>query len=172
MERLYLYGEIDYISVQPIIERLNYLRDHCPRDPDAGLYKVVLHISTFGGNIYDGLALLQTIQSINTESCLVKVNTHIDSRACTTGFLVWLAGNMRTVYAESRVWLSEVEFGVEGTKEFIEESLRSSTFLNTSLQRYLERETTVMDLFKDGSKTRILIGQDIMDVLKGRDGLG
>ena len=71
-------------------------------------------LNSFGGNVFDGLTVVSTMQEIQREGR--DVDVHVAGCAMSMGSVILQAGTKRTIDAHGFLMLHEIGYGVEHTK--------------------------------------------------------
>lgn len=124
---LFLYGEIKEETIKNIISSIDAIN----RDDDLNdeMFKdwerkpINLFISSFGGVVYDGLALIDFMRQSKT-----PVNTICVGKAMSMGLIIFVCGKKRYIGENATLLFHDVSGGaygkVEGMKDNIEEAER------------------------------------------------
>ena len=95
-------------------------------------------LSTYGGNVYDGLSLYDAIKNSNTEvdiTCFGKIMS--------MGIIILLASKNRKAYRNTTFMIHELSAGAIGKLADLEESVDESKRLNKVLFDIIEKETKI-----------------------------
>lgn len=143
---IFLSEDVTSSSVKSIIEKImdiNYNDDTNEEDYKNWERKPIkLFINSFGGSVYDGLALFDTIKQSKTPVHTISIGSSMSM-----GFWIYLAGHKRLVGEHATLMFHDISTGVwdkiEGIKQELNESLRLQKMVceevvNTSL---VKRET-------------------------------
>lgn len=115
--------------------------------PEA--FPIELHIHSGGGDLFSGLAAVDTIRTIKT-----PVNTYVDGSAASAATLMSLAGDKRFIYKNSFMLIHQLSsMLLEGThEEFKDEFENQQRLMNRIKTLYREKarmsEETLEDLLK------------------------
>ena len=93
---LYLQDKIETETVRPLIQRIideNALLDI---DKESSVDLINLYITSVGGSVHDGFALIDVI--LNSQ---IPINTYCVGYADSTAFFIYLAGKERFAYKHS-----------------------------------------------------------------------
>lgn len=151
---LFLSSEIANNTVIEIIKEIkliNYSDDELERTyAEFERKPICLFINSFGGSIYDGLALVDIIKTSKT-----PVYTICIGYCMSMGFWIWLAGKKRLIGKNATLMFHDVSSWVqdktEKIKQVLDESLRlqtmyikeiisKSTIPEETLQDYINRK--------------------------------
>lgn len=89
--KVMLSADVDEAPVSRIIRAIHKMLEIDAESP------IDVYINSFGGSIYDGLALYDTLEAA---PCLVR--THAIGKVCSMGFILYLAGDERYSSARAR----------------------------------------------------------------------
>jgi ATP-dependent Clp protease protease subunit len=113
--KLYLYKDVDNGSVEPIIKEIHKINDQ--DDDRLNREPIELYINTFGGTIYDGLGLVNTIQMSKT-----PIHTTVNGYAMSMGLLIAAVGHKRFCHEHSTYMYHQGIAGSYGSIDHIKES--------------------------------------------------
>lgn len=151
---LSLYDIVDSVSVSAIINDITAINKE-DSDLEKLLYfqygvssfkrePIILDINSLGGLVYDGLALIATIEQSKT-----PVITKVNGYAFSMGVLIFLAGHERLISRHASLMYHQVSSEVFGKLKDMEEDLLVTKGLQTKLENYiLERSTMTLDNLK------------------------
>ena len=95
-------------------------------------------LSTYGGDVYDGLSLYDSIKNSNTEvdiTCFGKIMS--------MGIIILLASKNRKAYRNTTFMIHEISSGAIGKLADLEESVDEAKRLNKVLFDIIEKETKI-----------------------------
>jgi ATP-dependent Clp protease protease subunit len=95
-------------------------------------------LSTYGGDVYDGLSLYDAIKKSNTEvdiTCFGKIMS--------MGIIILLASKNRKAYRNTTFMIHEISSGAIGKLADLEESVDEAKRLNKVLFDIIEKETRI-----------------------------
>jgi ATP-dependent Clp protease protease subunit len=95
-------------------------------------------LSTYGGNVYDGLSLYDAIKNSKTDvdiTCFGKIMS--------VGIVILLAAKTRKAYRNTTFMIHELSSGVIGKIADMEESIDESKRINRVLFDIIEKETKI-----------------------------
>lgn len=95
-------------------------------------------LSTYGGDVYDGLSLYDAIKNSNTEvdiTCFGKIMS--------MGIIILLASKNRKAYRNTTFMIHEISSGAIGKIADLEESVDEAKRLNKVLFDIIEKETRI-----------------------------
>lgn len=95
-------------------------------------------LSTYGGDVYDGLSLYDAIKNSNTEvdiTCFGKIMS--------MGIIILLASKNRKAYRNTTFMIHEISSGAIGKLADLEESVDEAKRLNKVLFDIIEKETKI-----------------------------
>ena len=93
---LYLQDKIDVETVRPIIQRIIDENALLEVDKESSADLMNLYITSVGGSVHDGFALIDTM--LNSK---IPINTYCVGYADSTAFFIYLAGKERYAYEHS-----------------------------------------------------------------------
>lgn len=117
---IFLYGEVNDETIETVSKQiLEIIRED---DLNATLYKdyeadpINLYINSNGGYVSPAFALINLIRSSSTE-----IHTICLGAAYSSGFLIFLAGDYRTLHRRAELMYHELSTGVYGQAKCISE---------------------------------------------------
>lgn len=129
-----LYDEIDAISAKEINTKLIAMSIKNPRRP------IYLEINSPGGSVADGIAIMNTIQSIPS-----TVFTCINGEACSMAGLISVVGDKRIISPNS-YWMGHpMNDVVGGTPQAIKDRSNYLEKLENDLQNVFKAKTKLTD---------------------------
>jgi ATP-dependent protease ClpP protease subunit len=131
---LFYHGNVDEGEVSEFQHDLT--RAHLNLDKDV---PITLNLSSVGGSVFAGLALMSTISSLQREGRIV--NAHIQGVAMSMGAIIVQACNKRTMESSSKFMLHEISYGMRGSTADHEEEREFTAKLQNSLYEYCSRRT-------------------------------
>lgn len=87
---------------------------------------IELYVSSFGGDVYEGLAIFDAIRSC---PCDVKVNA--SGKIMSAAFLIFLAGDIRQALPHTTFMMHSASYGAEGTVKSHEVQVNEGKRLNS-----------------------------------------
>lgn len=137
---LYLFDAIDKTSVKAVIEsiiKINKLDDdNDKKEKDYKRLPVDIIINSRGGNVYDGLALINVIDNSKTE-----IHTHVYGLAASMGLLIAVSGHRRFVGRLSTFMYHSVSNTIGGKLEHLRNRLDEVQRLQHVYDEYLLART-------------------------------
>lgn len=128
-----LTGEICEKTVHEICTKLTILdeKNKFITDDEGNKFKrpIWLYINSYGGSIYDGLAIIDTMKIIQS-----PIFTVVRGKAMSMGAAIAVMGDHRYVTPNSRIMFHEASSGTEGKVSEMEESLQEAKYLNNRLE--------------------------------------
>ena len=128
--RIFLDEEVDEASVGWIIRAVQTMIDIDKDKP------IKFFINSFGGSVYDGLALYDLLESLPCE-----VHTICIGSAMSMSLILFLVGDIRTAYPRSTFMAHSLSGGLEGTLNDMKIDLNESKRLNNILLKILADRT-------------------------------
>jgi len=123
--------------------------------PDA--FPIKLHIHSTGGDLFSGLAAVDTIRTVKT-----PVHTYVDGSAASAATLMSLAGNKRFIYKNSFMLIHQLSsMMLEGThEEFKDEFENQQRLMNRIKALYRERANMSDEILEDLLKHDLWLDSD------------
>jgi ATP-dependent protease ClpP protease subunit len=140
--KIYFYGDVDV----PQTLELN----RCLREMDTKLQNtknmfgdnfiptIDLHVSTFGGGIFEAFATVDTIRNLKSD-----VNTYIDGNVASAGTLVTSIGKRRFIGEHGHLLIHQLSSGVYGKFAEIEDEVYNCTNLMKLLKEFYKKHTKI-----------------------------
>ncbi len=104
------------------------LRAHLNLDPET---PILLNLSSTGGSVYAGLALVSTIYDIQRRGR--KVNVHIQGVAMSMASVIAQVANYRTIEPSAFFMLHKISYGLRGSTDEHEEELAFTNKLHEAM---------------------------------------
>ena len=141
MERtLLLFDAIDKTSVRTIIEniiKMNKFDDECDKkEKDFKRAPIELIINSKGGNVYDGLSLINVIDNSRT-----SIHTYVYGLAASMGLLIAVSGHKRFSGKLSTYMYHSVSNTIGGKLEHLRNRLDEVQRLQNIYDHYLISKT-------------------------------
>ena len=134
--KLFLSGKIEALAVASIINEIHKI--NFDDDKNEEEYRdwvrepIKLFINSFGGSVYDGLALVDVIKQSKT-----PIHTIVIGSGMSMGLWIFLSGHKRFIGANSTLMFHDISCGIwdksEGIKLELEEMLRLQKMLCTEI---------------------------------------
>ena len=142
---IYLYDVVDSISMKQVIQDIESINES-----DAELEQqlqskygisparkpILLDINTYGGVVYDGLALIACIEQSKT-----PIITRVNGYAFSMGLTIFLAGHERHMSRHGNLMYHQISSAVWGSLKEQEETLQISAGLQKQLEDYVIERT-------------------------------
>lgn len=128
--RVFLDEEVDEVSMGWIIRAIQTMIEIDAEMP------IKLFINSFGGSVYDGLALFDLLESLPCE-----VHTVCLGSAMSMSLILFLVGDVRSAYPRSTFMAHSLSGGIEGTMSDMKIDLAESKRLNNILLKILSSNT-------------------------------
>lgn len=125
---------------------------------------ITLNLSSVGGSVFAGLALISTIYDIQREGR--EVNVHVQGVAMSMGSVIAQVANKRTIEPSAFFMLHEVSYEMRGSTADHEEEREFSTKLQDALyQHYSARTGKPISYYQSKLKKRnwYLTAQEALD---------
>lgn len=119
--KLLLSGDIDYSTVSPLINSIVAINaeDNAKLIPAAAREPITLFVSSPGGDVYSGFALIDVIRNSTT-----PVHTVALGGAMSMGMLIYTVGHKRFVGEYSTLMFHDVSSAVADKLEGIEDRVK------------------------------------------------
>lgn len=137
----------DRISQSSVKDIVNKIFDiNLDDDEKEATYKkwertpILLFINSFGGSVYDGLALVDIIKRSKT-----PVHTICIGSCMSMGLWVWLAGSKRFIGESSTLMFHDISSSVYGKTEGIKQELDEMVRLQEKLILEITKKSTIKD---------------------------
>jgi len=123
----------------------------------GGTFPIELHIHSGGGDLFSGLAAVDTIRSVKT-----PVHTYVDGSAASAATLMSLAGDKRYIYKNSFMLIHQLStMMVEGTHEqFKDEFENQQRLMNRIKALYREKASMSDEILEDLLKHDLWLDAD------------
>lgn len=142
---IYLYDVVDSISMKQVIqeiENINVADAETEQLIQAQFgvtpnrKPILLDINSYGGVVYDGLALIATIEQSKT-----PIITRVNGYAFSMGLTIFLAGHERHISRHGHLMYHQISSAVWGSLKEQEENLQISSNLQKHLEDYVIERT-------------------------------
>ena len=139
--RIYFYADINrgnILILTKILKTLNndllYNAQIQSRDP-ADIY---LHINSYGGNIFDGFAGMDTILNLD-----VNVNTVIDGACASAATFLSIAGDKRFMHEHSYILIHQLSTSYWGKYDELVDDMESNDKLMKAMKNIYKQYTKI-----------------------------
>lgn len=142
---IYLYDVVDGISMKQVIQEIESINASDAEVEQQLVLKygitpsrkpILLDINTYGGVVYDGLALIACIEQSKT-----PIITRVNGYAFSMGLTIFLAGHERHMSRHGNLMYHQISSAVWGSLKEQEESLQISAGLQKQLEDYVIERT-------------------------------
>ena len=142
---IYLYDVVDGISIKQVIQEIESINASDAEVEQQLVLKygitpsrkpILLDINTYGGVVYDGLALIACIEQSKT-----PIITRVNGYAFSMGLTIFLAGHERHMSRHGNLMYHQISSAVWGSLKEQEESLQISAGLQKQLEDYVIERT-------------------------------
>ena len=142
---IYLYDVVDGISMKQVIQEIESINASDAEVEQQLVLKygitpsrkpILLDINTYGGVVYDGLALIACI-----EQSKAPIITRVNGYAFSMGLTIFLAGHERHMSRHGNLMYHQISSAVWGSLKEQEESLQISAGLQKQLEDYVIERT-------------------------------
>lgn len=131
---LFLYGKVEYSLIKDLVSAITKINNHDnAKQEELARYvrkPIKIHISTYGGYLYDGMALVDAMNSSKT-----PVYTIAEGMALSMGFIILVSGSKCYAFKNATVMYHEVCGGgyefLESLKETVSELERLQDLTDT-----------------------------------------
>lgn len=129
-------------SVQNIIEGINEINrydvEQEEKDENYIRKPIRVIVDSYGGSIYCGLALINTMDTSET-----PIHTYCFGKAMSMGFAIFIAGHRRFVHKNAYLMYHDASTSLGGTVEGIEQSVKQIKRVVRSLDEMIVEYTNV-----------------------------
>lgn len=126
---IFINGEIDSSMSKFVIARLLYL-DSINHDD------ITLYLSTPGGSVFDGLAIIDTMNLIKS-----NVNTIAVGTVASMGAVILACGSKRSCLKHTKMMIHQIYFGAQGTMSDVSIIYDNAQDTKKSLMELLSKAT-------------------------------
>ena len=95
--------------------------------------KIYLHISSFGGSVFDALTAIDVITS-----CKVDVYTIIDGASASAGTLISVVGKKRYIRPNAYMLIHQLSSGCWGKMNELEDDFKNNKNIIKELKKYID----------------------------------
>ena len=107
----------------------------------GGTFPIELHIHSGGGDLFSGLAAVDTIRSVKT-----PVHTYVDGSAASAATLMSLTGDKRFIYKNSFMLIHQLStMIVEGTHEQFKDEFENQQRLMKRIKALYQEKASMSD---------------------------
>lgn len=131
---VFFHGNVEEAEVVDFQHDL--LRAHLNLDESI---PITLNLSSVGGSVFAGLALISTIYEIQRKNR--KVNVHVQGVAMSMGSVIAQVADYRTIEPSAYFMLHEVQYAMHGSTADHDEEMAFSRKLQDTLYRYYSART-------------------------------
>jgi len=134
LNRIITLGDIDSESINEIIQLIYEINEEDIKKTQVEPIKLI--INSFGGELYSGLALIDTIDNSKT-----PIYTICHGSAMSMGLIVYAAGYYRTASKYSTFMYHEASYPVEGKVIYHKQELNETERIDKICDDYLVSKT-------------------------------
>jgi len=116
-------------------------------NPDYVRKPINLIVGTYGGSVYDGLALISVMNSSKT-----PVYTYLPGKAMSMGFAIFTGGHKRFISPLATLMYHEISSVLQGKKTEIEESVKQMDNLQKIYDKYITTHSKITQEQLDEAK--------------------
>lgn len=127
--RIHINSTVDEVMMSIILRALIKMNDISDQP-------IELHLSSYGGDVYDGLAIYDAIRAV---SCDVVIRA--TGKIMSAGLLIFLGGDYRVASEHTTFMAHSVSSGVEGKVKDIEIDVNETKRLNSIMMDILSQRT-------------------------------
>jgi ATP-dependent protease ClpP protease subunit len=107
----------------------------------GGTFPIELHIHSGGGDLFSGLAAVDTIRTVKT-----PIHTYVDGSAASAATLMSLAGDKRFIYKNSFMLIHQLStMMVEGTHEQFKDEFENQQRLMSRIKNLYREKASMSD---------------------------
>lgn len=145
---VFYHGEIEPEEIRAFQHEL--LETHLNLDPKIPL---TLHLSSFGGEVASGFALVSTIHDLQRRGRIV--NAHVQGVAMSMASVIVQAANYRTMESSGVFMLHEVQYAMAGgTANHADEVLATKMMQEQLFRYYSARTGRPIDYYREKTERR------------------
>ena len=143
---IYLYDIVDSVSMRQIIQEIESINLQDTEEERQFTLKysgttparkpIILDINSYGGVVYDGLALIAAIEQSKT-----PVITRVNGYAFSMGLTIFLAGHERHMSRHASLMYHQISSAVWGKLKDQEEDIEVSKDIQKQLEDYVIERT-------------------------------
>lgn len=137
--RLYFYSDVDQETVQTFVTHLREAEIEALKlaiDQGADPAPVHVHIHSYGGDVFSGLAAMDAILAVRRR---VPVHTHIEGGAASAATMLSVAGSHRTIGAHSFILIHQMSSEFWGKFEEMKDEMKNNALvMKTITDFYVE----------------------------------
>ncbi len=133
---LYFYSDVDDDSALEFNMEIQKVAAALKRksvDDDAPILDIQLHVQSYGGSVFSGLGIYNTIRHI-IEKQNVPITTIVDGCAASAGTFLSVAGSHRTMYSKSYILIHQLSGRLWGTYEQMKDDAVNNDELMKSIK--------------------------------------
>jgi len=139
---IYFHSEVDRDSVFKLtthirkIELDNIILAHklCTEEP----IPVYLHISSYGGSVFDALTAIDVISS-----CKVPVHTIIEGATASAGTLISVVGNKRYIRNNAHMLIHQLSSGYWGKMQELEDDFENNKMVMDKIKKIYKENASI-----------------------------
>ena len=139
--KIYFYSEVsrqDILKFNKNIDALEKKILSYAVDFQAEPSNIYLHINSFGGSVFAGLAAVDYIQK-----CKVPVHTVIDGCAASAATLMSVVGTHRTMHRHSFMLIHQISSMMWGKYEDLKDDMKNNDLLMKTIKSIYEQHTKI-----------------------------
>lgn len=143
---IYLYDIVDSVSMRQVIQEIEAINQQDTEEERQFTLKysgtaparkpIILDINSYGGVVYDGLALIAAIEQSKT-----PVITRVNGYAFSMGLTIFLAGHERHMSRHASLMYHQISSAVWGKLKDQEEDIEVSKDIQKQLEDYVIERT-------------------------------
>jgi ATP-dependent Clp protease protease subunit len=148
--RIYISDDINSNSMFKTMYLINRIIDVDKRSNSKEPIEII--VDSFGGFIYQGLALVGLIEKLKDEG--YKIITTVQSIAMSMGFILLIVGSERRALRHARIMCHQPNSATWGTLQEQEESVEETNQLWIRLKNIIKKYTKITDSELEDIKSR------------------
>jgi len=138
LSRIITLGDIETDTVNDIIQFIHEINEEDAKKQITNPIKLI--INSGGGEVYSGLALIDTI-----DNSQIPIHTICYGRAMSMGLIVFAAGHYRTASKYATFMYHEAIYEIEGKVTFHKQELAEAQRIDEICNQYLISKTKFTD---------------------------
>jgi ATP-dependent Clp endopeptidase proteolytic subunit ClpP len=138
---IYFYSEVNRNSIFQLTSLIKKVEKDCLNISQNYLIeppKIYLHISSFGGSVFDALTAIDVINS-----CKVDVHTIIDGASASAGTLISVVGKKRYMRPNAYMLIHQLSSGCWGKMNELEDSHKNNKNVMKKIKNIYKQYTKV-----------------------------
>lgn len=138
---IYFYSEVNRNSIFQLTSLIKKVEKDClnvSQNYSVEPPKIYLHISSFGGSVFDALTAIDVITS-----CKVDVYTIIDGASASAGTLISVVGKKRYIRPNAYMLIHQLSSGCWGKMNELEDDFKNNKNIMKKIKKIYKENTKV-----------------------------